>query len=56
MRYKLLGFAVWQGGKWYARKRYGRFVPSRRVASAGAVVLGVGVFAALAARRERRSA
>lgn len=21
MRYKLLGFVVWQGGKWYARRR-----------------------------------
>jgi hypothetical protein len=21
MGYKLLGFAVWQGGKWYARRR-----------------------------------
>ncbi|HXM86250.1 MAG TPA: hypothetical protein VN889_01325 [Solirubrobacteraceae bacterium] len=25
-RYKLLGFAVWQGGKWYLRRR----LPSRR--------------------------
>ena len=23
MGYKLLGFAVWQGGKWYARRRMG---------------------------------
>jgi hypothetical protein len=22
MGYKLLGFAVWQGGKWYIRKRF----------------------------------
>jgi hypothetical protein len=32
--YKLLGFAVWRGGKWYLRKR----IPSRRkllVAAAG---------------------
>jgi hypothetical protein len=43
--YKLLGFAVWRGGKWYLRKR----VPSRRklalvgaggvTAAAGAAVL-----------------
>jgi hypothetical protein len=22
MGYKLLGFVVWQGGKWYARRRF----------------------------------
>ncbi|HVW18597.1 MAG TPA: hypothetical protein VHB30_10150 [Solirubrobacteraceae bacterium] len=28
--YKLLGMAVWRGGRWYARRRYGHLVPSRR--------------------------
>jgi hypothetical protein len=23
MKYKVLGFAVWNGGKWYLRRRYG---------------------------------
>jgi hypothetical protein len=39
--YRLLGFAVWQGGKWYLRRR----LPSRR-----AIVLGAaGGLTALAA-------
>jgi hypothetical protein len=23
MKYKVLGFAVWNGGRWYLRRRYG---------------------------------
>lgn len=49
--YKVLGFAVWQGAKWYLRRRYGRLVPSRRVAAAGLVAAGVGIAAALSGRR-----
>jgi hypothetical protein len=48
MGYKLLGFAVWQGGKWYLRRR----LPDakRKVAIGGAVVaVGVG---ALVVQRE----
>jgi len=30
---KLLGFAVWEGGKWYVRHRYLRRLPSARVAA-----------------------
>jgi hypothetical protein len=36
-RYKLLGYAVWHGGKWYLRRR----LPSRRklaLAGAGALL------------------
>lgn len=47
MGYKLLGLVVWKGGRWYLRRRYGRLVPSRRVALAGAVgLLAAGVAAA----------
>lgn len=53
MRYKLLGFIVWQGARWYARRRIGSLVPSRRVAT-GALVAGVvGVGAVIAARSDR---
>jgi hypothetical protein len=31
-RYKLIGFAVWQGGKWYLRRR----LPSKRVVALSA--------------------
>jgi hypothetical protein len=33
--YRLLGWTIWKGGKWYVRKRYGRFVPPRRLVVAG---------------------
>jgi hypothetical protein len=39
--YKLLGFAVWRGAKWYARRR----LPSARATAAGAA----GALAALGA-------
>jgi hypothetical protein len=37
--YQVLGFAVWNGGKWYLRRRYGD--TPRRVAAATAVVVVV---------------
>jgi hypothetical protein len=45
--YKLLGYAVWQGGKWYVRRR----VPLRRLAVSGAVAAGGLIGAAVLARR-----
>jgi hypothetical protein len=47
-RYRLLGYLVWQGGKWYLRRR----LPSRRklaLTSAGA--LGTLTAAAVLAKR-----
>jgi hypothetical protein len=35
--YQALGFAVWKGAKWYARRRFGE--APRRVATGGLVVL-----------------
>jgi len=53
MLYKLLGYAVWKGARWYVGKRVSSLVPSRRVAT-GAIVVGVvGVAALLAARSDR---
>jgi hypothetical protein len=37
MGYRLLGMAVWKGAKWFLRRRYGQYVPSRRVLAAVAV-------------------
>lgn len=45
--YKVLGFAVWNGGKWYLRRR----VPVRRVAVKGLLVAGGLVGAVVVARR-----
>ncbi|MEA2137007.1 MAG: hypothetical protein QOG56_157 [Solirubrobacteraceae bacterium] len=53
MRYKLLGFAVWHGVRWYARRRISRLVPSRRVATTMIVAGAVGVVALVAARSDR---
>ena len=42
MGYKLLGYAVWQGGKWYVRRRL-PVVPARvaiATAASGLVVAG----------------
>ncbi len=50
MGYKILGFAVWQGARWYARKRISRLVPSRKLAAAVFVAGTVVAVAAVAAR------
>lgn len=50
--YKVLGYVVWQGGKWYVRRHYGRYVPSGRTAgvAAGALALTVGALVVLSRR------
>jgi hypothetical protein len=45
MGYRLLGFAVWQGGKWYFSRRLSGTKRKVVVAGLGAVV-GAGVLAA----------
>jgi hypothetical protein len=37
--YKILGYIVWQGGKWYLKRR----LPDRRVVAAGVVGAGIAV-------------
>lgn len=39
MGYKLLGFAVWQGSKWYVRRRMGGARAKLALAGAGAAVV-----------------
>ena len=45
MGYKVLGFVVWQGGKWYVRRRFGG--APRKLIAGGllALVIGGAVFA-----------
>ncbi len=50
MGYKLLGFAVWQGGKWYMRKRLSGIRPKLVVAGLSGLVLA-GILAAVAQRQ-----
>jgi hypothetical protein len=48
MAYKLLGFAVWHGGKWYLRRR----IPdAKRKVAIGGIALAVGVGALVAQRQ-----
>jgi len=49
--YKLLGVAVWRGARWYLRRNYGRYLPSRRALSAATVAIAVGGLALAQARR-----
>jgi hypothetical protein len=46
MFYKALGFAVWQGGKWYLSHK----LPPRKVIAGGALVAGAALAAVGAAR------
>jgi hypothetical protein len=45
MGYKLLGFAVWQGSKWYMRRRLSGLRRKLAIAGVGAIVVA-GVLAA----------
>ena len=45
MGYKILGFAVWQGSKWYVRRRMSGARSKLAIAAVGAAVLA-GVVAA----------
>ena len=45
--YKLLGFAVWHGAKWYLRRR----VPVRKLVVLGTLGLGAAGASAIAAKR-----
>jgi hypothetical protein len=50
--YRLLGYAVWHGGKWYVRRRYLDRLPSARVAAVtGLVALATGAAVVTFARR-----
>lgn len=50
--YKLIGYGVWHGGKWYVRRKYLSRLPSARqsIAAATLVTLSLGG-AVLVARR-----
>ncbi len=40
MAYKLLGYAVWRGGKWYARRRFSGTRSKLAVAAVSTAVVG----------------
>jgi hypothetical protein len=51
MGYKVLGFVVWHGGKWYLRRKYGK---QARTVVLGALLAGGIVAALVATRRNSR--
>jgi hypothetical protein len=51
MLYKLLGMAVWHGGKFFLRRRYGSTYVPKTVLAGAAVAVAGGVVLALAASR-----
>ena len=51
--YKLLGFAVWRGGKWYLRRSYLRRLPSARAGAAVAALALVSLGAGRGGRASR---
>jgi hypothetical protein len=50
--YRLLGFVVWRGAKWYLRRR----LPSARTLAISGLALGAGVAAAAVAAGRRAGA
>ncbi len=50
MGYKLLGFAVWKGAKWYLGRRIGSNVGTKAAVAGGAVALGAAGVALLRRR------
>ena len=55
MGYKILGFVVWKGAQWYVRRRVGRMMPSRRVASIALVGSAVATTIAVVAAKRNGS-
>lgn len=55
MAYKLLGFAVWKGARFFLKRRYGHLLPSRRVGSALVVGLAIAGLVAAGARRDAQA-
>jgi hypothetical protein len=55
MFYKLLGMAVWHGGRLFLRRRYSTYVPKPLLAGAALAVVGGVALAVVAAKRNGSS-
>ncbi|MGZ4268712.1 MAG: hypothetical protein ACXVFN_11245 [Solirubrobacteraceae bacterium] len=51
MLYKTIGYAVWNGGKWYLSRRAPGNSTSQKAIAAGVVALAVGSIIALGAKK-----
>jgi hypothetical protein len=54
MGYKLLGFVVWQGSKWYVRRRYSGTAAKAALAGIGAAVVAGVVLAGRQASHQQQ--
>ena len=55
MAYRLLGFVVWRGARWYVRRRTRARLRRRALAVGGGLALAVAGAAVLLARRSARA-
>jgi Kef-type K+ transport system membrane component KefB len=55
MFYKLLGIAVWRGGKYFLKRRYGAYLPTPVLVGLGLAAAGGVGLAVLAAKRNGSS-
>jgi hypothetical protein len=55
MGYKLLGFVVWQGSKWYVRKRYAGTASKAALAGVGAAIVAGVLLAGRQASNQQQS-
>jgi len=51
MGYKLLGFTVWHGARWYVRRRFPGMRRKLAISGLAALLIGGGVAGAAAARQ-----
>jgi hypothetical protein len=54
MAYRVLGFVVWRGARWYLRRRAGRVTTAQKAGASG-IVLAAVALGLLAGRRAMRS-
>jgi hypothetical protein len=50
MAYKLLGMAVWKGGKWFLRRRYGAAMAPKPLLAGGLLLAIAGIVLATRSR------
>jgi hypothetical protein len=52
MGYKILGYAVWHGGKFYVKRRYGGGGGTKKYAALGLVAVAVGALVLKGSHRD----
>jgi hypothetical protein len=50
MGYKLLGMAVWKGGKWFLRRKYGAAMAPKPLLAGGLLLVILGIVLATRSR------